>query len=225
MRSFGAREQMASTLNVAVVGFGWMGQAHSKALGRVRQHFPELALQPQLVAVADAAGERLELATGVFGFRVVTSDWQDLVGRDDIDLVCVTGPNFLHRDVAVAAAKAGKHVWVEKPAGRSLAETREIADAVDVSGVCSAVGFNYRNPPAVELSRKLVAGGALGEIRHVAFRTLGDYSAHPDGALTWRFRRNLAGAGVLADLVSHGLDLAEYVVGPIDELCADVATF
>ena len=129
-------------------------------------------------------------------------------------MVCVAGPNFTHRDVAVAAAKAGKHLWIEKPAGRNLAETLQIADAIAAAGVASAVGFNYRNAPAVELARDLVASGRIGEVRHVRVQMLGDYSAHPDGALTWRFVRDLAGSGVTGDLASHGFDLAQYVVGP-----------
>ena len=127
--------------------------------------------------------------------------------------------------MAVAAAKAGKHVWVEKPAGRNLAETEEIAVAIDEAGVASAVGFNYRNAPAVERARDLVASGRLGEVRHVRVQMLGDYCAHPDGALTWRFVRELAGSGVIGDLATHGIDLVEYVVGPIDRLLAETSTF
>ena len=176
---------MKQQVRVGVVGFGWMGQTQSKALIRVRKHYPQLAVQPRLACVADTAGDdRLDAAAADFGFESVTTDWRALVDREDIDLVCVTGPNFIHRDVAVAAARSGKHIWVEKPAGRGLDETRQIAEAVEAAGVQSAVGFNYRNPPAVEVARDLVASGRLGEIRHVAFHMLGDYCAHPDGALT-----------------------------------------
>jgi predicted dehydrogenase len=214
------------TINVGIVGFGWMGQVHAKALTRVRQHYPDLDAVPRLVAVADPADDgRLDYARDVFGILTTTSDWNELVGRDDIDLVCVAGPNFTHRDVAVAAAKAGKHLWIEKPAGRGLAETQEIAEAVTAAGVASAVGFNYRNAPAVELARSLVASGRIGEVRHVRVQLLGDYSAHPEGALTWRFVRDLAGSGVLGDLASHGFDLAQYLVGPIAALLAEASTF
>ena len=109
-----------------------------------------------LVAVADNAGDtRLASAVQAFGFSDVHADWRELIARDDIDLVSITGPNFIHRDVAVAAAEAGKHIWVEKPAGRNAGETREIRDAVVAAGVQSAAGFNYRNAPAVELARQL----------------------------------------------------------------------
>ena len=203
-----------------------MGQVHAKAMTRVLQHYPDLDVTPRLVAVADTADDgRLDYARNVFGVPFTTADWRELVARDDVDLVCVAGPNFTHRDVAVAAAQAGKHVWVEKPAGRNLAETEEIAAAIAEAGVASAVGFNYRNAPAVELARDLIASGRLGEVRHVRVQMFGDYCAHPDGALTWRFVRELAGSGVIGDLASHGIDLVEYVVGPIDRLLAETSTF
>ena len=217
---------MTQNINVGIVGFGWMGQVHAKALTRVLQHYPEVDAVPRLVAVADPADDgRLDYARDVFGIAWSTPDWNELVGRDDIDLVCVAGPNFTHRDVAVAAAKAGKHLWIEKPAGRNLAETQEIAEAIAAAGVVSAVGLNYRNAPAVELARDLVASGRIGEVRHVRVQMLGDYCAHPEGARTWRFVRELAGSGVTGDLASHGLDLAQYVVGPIAALLAEASTF
>jgi predicted dehydrogenase len=217
---------MTQQINVGIVGFGWMGQVHAKALTRVRQHYRDLGATPCLVGVADPADDgRLDYAREVFGLSWTTADWSELVSRDDIDLVCVAGPNFTHRDVAVAAAKAGKHLWVEKPAGRNLIETQEIADAVAAAGVASAVGFNYRNAPAVELARSLVASGRIGEVRHVRLHMLGDYCAHPEGARTWRFVRQLAGSGVVGDLASHGLDLAQYVVGPIAAVLAETSTF
>jgi predicted dehydrogenase len=213
-------------INVGIVGFGWMGQVHAKALSRVLQHYPDLGLRPRLVAVADTADDgRLDYAATAHQASFITHDWRELVAREDIDLVSVAGPNFTHRDVAVAAAQAGKHVWIEKPAGRNLSETEEIAAAVSQAGVCSAVGFNYRNAPAVELARDVIAKGELGTVRHVRVSMLGDYCAHPDGALTWRFVHELAGSGVMGDLASHGVDLAQYVVGPIAQVLADASTF
>jgi predicted dehydrogenase len=213
-------------LRVGIVGLGWMGQVHARAYARLRQHYLDLPLAPELVAVADnARDERLAQAVNAFGFSDVHADWRDLIARDDIDVVSVTGPNFIHRDVSVAAAKSGKHIWVEKPAGRHAAETREIRDAVVAAGVQSAAGFNYRNAPAVEHAKNLIAEGRLGTINHVLIRLLADYAAHPDGALSWRFQNEWAGSGVRGDLVSHGVDLGRYLVGEITDLIADEATF
>jgi predicted dehydrogenase len=213
-------------LRVGIVGFGWMGQAHARAYARLRQHYLDASLQPILVAVADNAQDgRLDQAVRAFGFEDIHAEWQDVVNREDIDAVSVTGPNFIHRDVAVAAAEHGKHIWVEKPAGRNAAETAEIRDAVRAAGVQSAAGFNYRNAPAVELAKKLIADGRLGAVEQVSIRLLADYAAHPEGALTWRFANALAGSGVLGDLVSHGVDLARYVVAEITELACDTAIF
>ncbi len=209
-----------------MIGFGWMGRVHSRAWSRVGGHYPDLALRPELVAVADSAGDdRLQRAATAHGFRSVYTRWQDLLERDDIDVVSITTPNFLHHQIGVAAARAGKHVWIEKPAGRSARETRQIRDAVAAAGRQSAAGFNYRHAPAVQRARTMIAEGRLGRIEHVAVRLLADYAADPRSALSWRFERDLAGSGVLGDLVSHGVDLVRYLIGEITEVIADEATF
>lgn len=216
----------APELRVGVVGFGWMGQVHARALSRLVQHYPDAPRRPRLVAVADnAPDDRTTRAAQAYGFAHVLTDWRELVARDDIDLVCVTGPNFIHRDVAVAAAEAGKHLWVEKPAGRDAGETAEIAAAVETAGVQAATGFNYRNVPAVQRARRLVAAGAIGTVEHSTVRFLADYSADPGAALSWRFRTDLSGSGVLGDLVSHATDLLAHVVSPVSELVVERATF
>jgi predicted dehydrogenase len=216
----------AHILRVGIVGWGWMGQVHARAYARLRQHYPEAPLKPTLVAVADnAADDRLASAIETFGFRAAHAHWRDLIARDDIDVVSVTGPNFIHREVAVAAAEAGKHVWVEKPAGRNAAETRAIIDAVRAHNVQSAVGFNYRNVPAIEMAKQLIGDGRLGRINHAYIRLLADYAAHPEGALTWRYKTEWSGSGVLGDLTSHGVDLGRYLVGDITDLICDSAMF
>ena len=218
--------QDVELLRVGIVGLGWMGQVHARAYSRVRQHYLDLSLVPELVAVADNAGDdRLTRAVTAYGFHDVHADWRELVARDDIDVVSVTGPNFIHREVGVAVAESGKHLWIEKPAGRDAAETIAIADAVRANGVRSAAGFNYRNAPAVELARQWIAEGRLGAVEHVEIALLADYSADPGGALSWRFVNATAGSGVLGDLVSHGVDLGRYLAGEIVELVADQATF
>ena len=213
-------------LRVGIVGFGWMGQVHARAYARLLQHYPDAPRRPVLVAVADdAPDDRLAQAVQTYGFTGTHQNWRELVERDDVDVVSVTGPNFIHRDVALSAAGAGKHLWVEKPAGRNAADTREIATAVQAAGVQCAAGFNYRNAPAVELARALVGQGRIGRVEQVDIRMLADYAAHPAGALTWRYRTAQAGSGVLGDLVSHGIDLGRYVVGDVAQLVCDTATF
>ncbi|WP_375002358.1 Gfo/Idh/MocA family protein [Aeromicrobium sp. CTD01-1L150] len=212
-------------LRVGVVGLGWMGQVHARALQRLAHHYLDAPLRPRLVAVADTVvDDRTHRTAAALGFEDVLTDWRHLVARDDLDLVCVAGPNLIHRDVGVAVAASGKHLWIEKPAGRNGAESREIAAAVEDAGVQSAAGFNYRNAPAVERAKELVAAGRIGTVEHTAVRFLADYAAHPDGALSWRFQ-DVAGSGVLGDLVSHATDLARYVVTDIGELVVDAATF
>jgi predicted dehydrogenase len=216
-------------LGVAVVGFGWMGQVHARSWGRLAQHFPDAGVTPRLVAVADTEPGRREVAQQVYGFEHATDSWRELLERDDLDVVSVCGPNFVHREIGVAVASSGRHLWIEKPAGRTAADTRAIAAAVRDAGVRCTVGFNYRNAPAVQVARQLVSAGELGTIESVDVRMLADYSAHPDQALSWRFDPEYAGTGVLGDLVSHGVDLALHVggevVGPITDLVADQATY
>lgn len=220
---------MNREIGVAVVGFGWMGQVHARAWARLLQHYPDSPLRPRFVAVADPDEARRDHARTAYGFAHAHAEWQELLGRDDVDVVSVCGPNFVHREIGSAVAESGRHLWIEKPAGRGAADTASIAAAVRKAGVMSAVGFNYRNAPAVELARELVASGRLGVVETVDVRLLADYSAHPDGVLSWRFDPEYAGTGVLGDLASHGFDLALYVgggrVGPIRELVADQATF
>ena len=216
-------------IGVAVVGFGWMGQVHSRAWARLPQHYPDAPLRPRFVAVADPDPGRRQHAMDAYGYAEAVADWATLLERDDLDVVSVCGPNFVHREVGEAVARSGRHLWIEKPAGRSAEDTAAIAAAVHEAGVMSAVGFNYRNAPAVAHARELVAAGRLGRLESVDVRMLADYSAHPDGALSWRFDPEYAGTGVLGDLASHGFDLALHVggdsLGGLTELVADQATF
>jgi len=216
-------------IGVAVVGFGWMGQVHSRAWARLAQHYPDAPLRPRFVAVADPDEGRRRHAMDAYGFADAVADWGALLERDDLDVISVCGPNFVHREVGEAVARSGRHLWIEKPAGRSAEDTAAIAAAVHEAGVMSAVGFNYRNAPAVAHARELVASGRLGRLESIDVRMLADYSAHPDGALSWRFDPAYAGTGVLGDLASHGFDLALHVggdsLGGLVELVADQSTF
>ncbi|MGW1749051.1 Gfo/Idh/MocA family protein [Streptomyces sp. NPDC002092] len=216
---------MVDSLGVAVVGFGWMGRVHTQAYARVLHHYPQLGLRPQLITVAEEVPGRAEEAAAQFGFASTTRNWRDVVEDPRIQAVSITAPNFLHREIGVAMAEAGKHIWIEKPVGLSAADARAVADAVATAGVQGAVGFNYRNAPAVEAARELIASGAIGTVTHVRIRLLSDYAAHPEGALTWRYEKERGGSGVLGDLASHGADLARHLLGDIDALTADTAVF
>lgn len=214
-----------ATLGVAVAGFGWMGGVHTQAYARQRHHYPNLPLVPELVAVADEVPGRADDAAAQFGFAAAVGDWRELAANPAVQAVSITAPNFLHREIGVAMAQAGKHIWIEKPVGLSTADAQAVADAVAAAGVQGAVGFNYRNAPAVEAARDLIAAGEIGTVTHARVRFFSDYAAHPQGALTWRYERARGGSGVLGDLASHGVDLARYLLGEIDALVADTAIF
>ncbi|WP_411152798.1 Gfo/Idh/MocA family protein [Streptomyces sp. A30] len=216
---------MVDTLGVAVVGFGWMGRVHSQAYARVPHHYPQLGLRPELVTVADEVPGRAEEAAARFGFATAVRDWREVVADPRVRAVSITAPNFLHREIGVAMAEAGKHIWIEKPVGLTVTDARAVADAVAKAGVQGTVGFNYRNAPAVESARRLIADGEIGTVTHVRVRLFSDYAAHPEGALTWRYERERGGSGVLGDLASHGVDLARYLLGDIASLTADTAVF
>ncbi|AZM58701.1 MULTISPECIES: Gfo/Idh/MocA family protein [unclassified Streptomyces] len=216
---------MVDALGVAVVGFGWMGRVHTQAYARVRHHYPRLALRPELITVAEEVPGRAEEAAAQFGFAATARDWREVAADPRVQAVSITAPNFLHREIGVAMAEAGKHIWIEKPVGLGSEDARAVADAVAAAGVQGAVGFNYRNAPAVEAARDLIASGGIGRVTHVRIRLFSDYAAHPEGALTWRYERERGGSGVLGDLASHGADLARFLLGDIDSLTADTAIF
>ncbi len=212
-------------VGVAVVGFGWMGHVHTRAYARVLHHFPQLPIAPELIAVADPEPHRLGEAVDQYGFRLAAANWQEIIDDKGIQAVSITAPNYLHREIASAMAKAGKHIWIEKPVGLDAADAQAVADEIAYAGVRSTVGFNYRNAPAVAHARLLIEQGRIGTPTHARVRLLSDYAAHPQGALSWRFERDRGGPGVLGDLASHGVDLARYLLGDIEALVADTGIF
>jgi predicted dehydrogenase len=207
-------------LGVAVVGFGWMGRVHTQAYARVPHHFPA-APRTRLVAVADDVPGRASEAAARFGFLSSSVDWRELLDDPAVQAVSITVPNFLHREVGSAFVAAGKHIWIEKPVGLTASDARALGGG---SGQV-AVGFNYRNAPAVERARHLLREQQIGHVTHARFRLHSDYAAAPDGALSWRFTRERGGNGVLGDLGSHGIDLIRYLLGEISAVVADTAVF
>jgi predicted dehydrogenase len=216
---------MTESLGVAVAGFGWMGRVHTQAYLRVPHHFPDAGRRPRLVAVADDVPGRASAAADQYGFATAVLDWRDLATDPRVQAVSITAPNFLHREMGVTLARAGKHLWIEKPVGLTADDARAVAEAVRSAGVSATVGFNYRYAPAVQAARAMIADGTIGTVTHARFRLFSDYAAHPDGALTWRYERARGGSGVLGDLASHGVDLVRHLLGEIGSLVADTAVF
>ncbi len=210
-------------LRAGVVGFGWMGRVHAMAYARVHHHYPRLGRQVELVAVADDQPAALADAAARFAGVRTHADWRELVEAPDVDVVSVTAPNWLHRELGVAVARAGKHLWIEKPVGLRADDARAVADAAAEAGVVAVVGFNYRHVPAVAHAARLIRQGAVGTVTTGRVSFLTDYAASPNGVLTWRFRRARGGNGVLGDLASHAVDLVRYLLGPAGEVTGVVA--
>ena len=214
---------MAREVGIGLLGVGWMGEVHSTSFGRVPFHFPECGARARLVIAADASAERAQSAVDRLGYAEATTDWRAVLAHPDVDAVCITAPNFMHREMGIAAAEAKKHVRGEKPLGRTPAETAEIVAAAEKAGIRTIVGLNYRHAPAVQYARQLVESGALGAPTHFRMQFVASYSANPRGALSWRFDRELAGLGILGDLGPHALDLAQFLLGPIRRVTATSA--
>ena len=216
---------MKKHLGVGVIGLGWMGRLHARSYRKLREYFPNLDVDVRLVAAADAAEQNRTDATTNLGFERAYADYRDLLADPDVDIVSICSPNFLHHEMALAAAEAGKPFWIEKPMGVNLEQSRDIAVAATEADLVTAVGFNYRHTPAIEKARQLIRDGRLGRITHVRCWLLADYASSPFGPLTWRYSKSQAGAGVVGDLLSHGADLVQYLAGPIEEVTAITDTF
>ena len=215
---------MTRRIGIGLIGVGWMGRAHAIAYGRVPHHYPESEALPRLVIAADDTVSRAELARERLGFEQASGDWQQVLSHPEVEAVSIAAPNFVHREVALAAAAAGKHFWGEKPLGRFPQETAEIAAAVEAAGIRTIVGLNYRHAPAVQHAKHLIDAGELGEITRYRGCYLGDYASDPSVPLSWRYVRELAGLGVLGDVMSHVADLARFLVGPISRVTAQMET-
>jgi predicted dehydrogenase len=214
---------MPREVGIGLLGVGWMGDIHTASYKRVSAHYPECDAVARLVIAADEVEERARSAAESLGYDEWTTDWREVIQHPEVEAVSITAPNFLHREMALAATAAGKHFWGEKPLGRFPAETAEITAAAEAARVRTIVGLNYRHAPAVKHAKHVIESGELGAVDHYRSEFLAGYASHPQGALTWRFSRELAGLGVLADLGSHAVDLAQYLVGPIVRVTAQAA--
>jgi predicted dehydrogenase len=204
-------------LGVGMIGYAFMGAAHSQAW-RTAGRFFDLPLRVGMNVLCGRSADRTRAAAGRLGWADWRTDWKDLLERDDVQLVDICTPGSSHAEIAIAALEAGKHVLCEKPLANTVTEARAMvraAEAAQARGLVAAVGFNYRRLPAASFARQLVAAGALGEIRHVRAEYLQDWLVDPAFPLTWRLRAEEAGSGALGDIGAHIVDLTQYVTGEL----------
>ena len=209
---------MNRRIGIAVLGLGWMGQAHSRSMLRIPSLFPERCFDPVLVVCADTEEERRERAVKDFGFQRAVADWREAVESDDVDAVWVTAPNMLHVPMIEAATAAGKAVFSEKPIGGKPEQTLAAFHAASAAGVPTGVGYNYLWAPLVIHARNLIESGALGDITHYRGRFFSMYGSDEMGLLTWRFLMDQAGYGASSDILSHSVSMAQFLVGGIKEV-------
>jgi myo-inositol 2-dehydrogenase/D-chiro-inositol 1-dehydrogenase len=216
------------TLNIGLVGYGFMGRAHSNAILHAGRFF-DLAYAPVLRSVAARNPERVRKFADNWGYESTETDWRRLIDRKDIDLIDIASPNDTHAEIAIAAAEAGKIVMCEKPLGRTAAEAVAMAEAVESAGVPNMVWYNYRRVPAVMLLKQLIDEGRFGRIFHYRAQFLQDWTISKDlpqgGEGLWRLDAAVAGSGVTGDLLAHTIDTAMWLNGPIRELTAMTETF
>jgi predicted dehydrogenase len=203
------------TLGVGMVGYAFMGAAHSQAW-RSAPRFFDLPLNPTMTVVCGRNAEQAAAAAARLGWESSASDWKTLLTRDDVQLVDICTPGDTHAEIAIAALEAGKHVLCEKPLANTVEEAEAMtaaAEAAAARGVRAMVGFTYRRVPAIELARQMIAAGRLGDIRHIRAQYLQDWIIDPDFPLVWRLQKDKAGSGALGDIGAHIIDLAQHVTG------------
>ena len=224
----GSTDMAKKNLNVGMVGYGFMGRMHSNAFSKVG-HFFDLPCAPVLKAACARDEESLKKFAEQWGYESIETDWRKLVARPDIDLIDIAGPNNLHLDIAIAAAKAGKMVMCEKPLGRNVAESRQMVEAVEKAGVANMVWYNYRRIPAVTLAKQMIEEGRLGKIFHYRTKFLQDWTISADlpqgGQGLWRLDVGVAGSGVTGDLLAHCIDTAMWLNGGIASVTGMTETF
>ncbi|MFC6331813.1 Gfo/Idh/MocA family protein [Paenibacillus septentrionalis] len=213
-----------SQVRIGMVGYKFMGKAHSNAYRVLPMFFPNSTV-PQMKAICGRNQEALETARKQFGWEEAVTDWRELLKRDDIDLIDINAPSDAHKEIAIAAARAGKHIFCEKPLALTLSDAREMLAEAEAAGVKHMVGFNYRFAPAVQLAKKLIDEGRIGKINHFRGQFLQDWIMDPQFPLVWRLQKEIAGSGSLGDLGAHVIDMARYLVGEFSEVIGMSETF
>ncbi|UFU07705.1 Gfo/Idh/MocA family protein [Ruania halotolerans] len=201
-------------LNVAMIGYAFMGAAHSQGW-RVAPRFFDLPLTPVQHVICGRNQDNLDAAAAKLGWAHTETDWRTAITRDDVDLVDVCTPGNTHAEIAIAALEAGKHVLCEKPLANSVEEAEQMVAAAEraPNGAKAMVGFTYRRVPAIQLARQLVAEGELGQIRQVRAQYLQDWLADPQAPLSWRLQKDVAGSGALGDIGAHIADAVQFITG------------
>ncbi len=209
-------------IGIGLIGSGFMGRTHALGFLNAGRVF-DLPAPPRLEMLADVTEDAAQRAAAALGFRRATGDWRTLVADPDVQAVAITTPNALHREMALAAIAAGKHVHCEKPLAATAADARSMAEAAARAGVVTAVGFNYLRNPMLALARDIIEAGEIGEIRTFTGIHAEDYMADPEAPWTWRLDPDAAG-GALADIGSHIIATARFLLGPIERVLGDVVT-
>jgi predicted dehydrogenase len=203
---------------------GWMGEVHSRSYRQLYDRFYDSGIKPKLIVCSDNIESRASAAKERFGFEQYVTDWREVISNPAVDVVNIAAPNGLHLEMVQAAAKAGKHIFCEKPVGKNPQETAQCEYAGRRAGVYTFVGYNYRWPPMVQYAKKLIEAGRLGRLTHYRSRYFACYASNPYGLLSWRFQKE-HGLGILSDLGSHAIDMAHLLVGPISKVVANKETF
>lgn len=212
-------------VNVGLVGYQFMGKAHSVGYRDCVLAFPDVAAKPVMKEICGRDAAKVAEAARLYGWERSSEGYQHVVEADDIDLIDVSTGNNMHKEIAVAAARNGKHVFCEKPMAMNVAECREMIAAVEEAGVLHMINFNYRGVPAVALARQMVEKGMIGTPFHFRGVYLQDWIVDPDFPLVWRLQKDVAGSGSLGDLAAHSIDLAHYLCGDIESVCGLMKTF
>jgi len=213
-----------ASVNIALIGYAFMGRAHSNAYRQVTPFFSP-RLTPRLKVLCGRTRRAVDKAARQLGWDEADTDWEAVVHRPDIDIVDICTPGDSHAPMAIAAARAGKVVFCEKPLANSVREAERMLAAVKRAGVIHMICHNYRRAPAVMLAKQIVASGQLGEIRHFRGTYLQDWITNPAFPLVWRLDKKKAGSGALGDIGAHTVDLARFLVGEIAEVAGDLRTF
>jgi predicted dehydrogenase len=226
--SVAATARKGEPLGVAMIGYAFMGAAHSQAWRNAHRFF-DLPLRPAMNVLCGRSATAVESAAEKLGWAGWTTDWREVLERDDVQVVDVCTPGDSHAEIAIAALEAGKHVICEKPLANSVEVAEQMTAAADLAaarGVLSMVGFNYRRTPALAYARRLVEEGAVGTVHHIRGQYLQDWIVDPEFPLVWRLRKEKAGSGALGDIGAHIVDLSQFLTGHrLTEVAGHLARF